>query len=82
MRLKPIGRPQSNPSNSGYPRLKDGFELVSWRDLPTDCIIVHHPLITRRIIRAIHDPRSMNRLAPWGSIESSRTARLLVQTRA
>jgi len=39
MRLKPIGRSQSNPSNSGYPRLKDVFEFCGNRmflniDLP------------------------------------------------
>ncbi len=38
MRLKPIGRPQSNPSNSGYPRLKDGFEFAeTWMVLHIDC---------------------------------------------
>ena len=30
-------------------------ELVSWRDLPADYVIVHPPLITRKLIRIIHE---------------------------
>lgn len=53
-------------------------ELVSWRDLPADYVIVHPPLITRKLIRIIHesarkifawtvnDAQSMTRLATWG----------------
>lgn len=57
---------------------KRAAELASWRDLPADYVIVHHPLITRKLIRLIHDgarnifawavndAKTMARMAGWG----------------
>ena len=53
-------------------------QLVRWRELPAEYVIVHHSLLTRRLIRLIHaagrkvfawtvnDKKSMLRLANWG----------------
>jgi len=68
-------------------------QLVRWRELPCDYVIVHHSLITRRLIAVIqetgrkifawtvNDRASMTRLANWGinGLISDDT-RLLAQT--
>jgi glycerophosphoryl diester phosphodiesterase len=74
---------------------KRPYELASWRELPADYVIVHYPLITRKLVRMIHDrarkifawtvndETTMVRLAGWGvdGIISS-DPRLLVSTMA
>jgi len=68
-------------------------QLVRWRELPAQYVIVHHSLLTRRLVNLIHradrkvfvwtvnDAKSMVRLANWGvdGIISDDT-KLLVQT--
>jgi glycerophosphoryl diester phosphodiesterase len=68
-------------------------QLVEWRRLPVDYVIVHHTLITQRLVRLIHEAsrrifawtvnrkKDMLRLAGWGvdGIISDDT-RLLVST--
>jgi glycerophosphoryl diester phosphodiesterase len=68
-------------------------QLVRWRELPVQYVIVHYSLLTRRLINLIHnagkkvfawtvnDAKSMVRLANWGvdGIISDDT-QLLVQT--
>jgi glycerophosphoryl diester phosphodiesterase len=68
-------------------------ELARWRELPADYVIVNHGLITRKLIRMIHDSarrifawtvddaKSMIRMAGWGvdGIISS-DPQLLVET--
>ena len=53
-------------------------QLVRWRELPVEYVMVHYPLITRKLIRIIHsagrkvfawtvnDKKSMLYLANWG----------------
>jgi glycerophosphoryl diester phosphodiesterase len=53
-------------------------QLVSWRVLPVDYVIVHHALVTKRLVQRIHaasrkvlawtvnDKNSMLRLTAWG----------------
>jgi glycerophosphoryl diester phosphodiesterase len=53
-------------------------QLASWRELPADYVMVHCPLITRKLIRLIHqsarkilawtvnDQNTMTRMAGWG----------------
>jgi glycerophosphoryl diester phosphodiesterase len=66
-------------------------ELVAWRELPVEYVIVNQALITRRLIQLIHtagrkifawtvnDKNSMLRLAGWGvdAIISDNTPRLV-----
>lgn len=68
-------------------------ELVRWRELPSEYVIVHHSLLTRRLIRLIHsagrkvfawtvnDKKTMLRLTNWevDGIISDKTD-LLVKT--
>jgi glycerophosphoryl diester phosphodiesterase len=68
-------------------------QLVRWRELPVEYIIVHHALLTRKLVQLIHsagrkvfawtvnDKKSMLRLANWGvdAIISDDT-QLLVKT--
>jgi len=68
-------------------------QLIRWRELPVQYVIVHHSLLTRRLISLIHDAgrkvfawtvndaKSMVRLANWGvdGIISDET-KLLAQT--
>jgi glycerophosphoryl diester phosphodiesterase len=56
---------------------KTAAQLVRWRKLPVDYVIVHHTLITRRLVQLMHragrkivawtvnDRRTMLRLAGW-----------------
>jgi glycerophosphoryl diester phosphodiesterase len=68
-------------------------QLVEWRKLPVDYVIVHRSLVTRRLVQLVHsagrkifvwivnDKRSMLQLAGWGvdAIISDKTE-LLVKT--
>lgn len=68
-------------------------QLVRWRTLPADYVIVHKSLITRRLVQLVHaagrkifawtvnDKKSMLRLAGWGvdGIISDKTG-VLVET--
>jgi glycerophosphoryl diester phosphodiesterase len=68
-------------------------QLVEWRKLPVDYVIVHKSLVTRRLVQLVHgsgrkifawtvnDKRSMLQLAGWGvdAIISDKTE-LLVRT--
>jgi glycerophosphoryl diester phosphodiesterase len=57
---------------------KRAAQLAGWRTLPADYVLVHHPLITRRLVLMVHnqarkifawrvnDVKTMIRLALWG----------------